>query len=32
MPVGMPEVLGGAWIGGTIDATGAVVAAGRLSW
>ena len=26
--VGMPEVLGGAWIGGTIDATGAVVAAG----
>ncbi len=26
--VGMPEILGGAWIGGTIDATGAVVAAG----
>ncbi len=26
--VGMPEVLGGAWIGGTIDASGAVVAAG----
>jgi uncharacterized integral membrane protein (TIGR00698 family) len=26
--VGIPEVLGGAWIGGTIDATGAVVAAG----
>ena len=26
--MGMPEVLGGAWIGGTIDATGAVVAAG----
>lgn len=26
--LGMPEVLGGAWIGGTIDATGAVVAAG----
>lgn len=26
--VGMPEVLGGAWIGGTIDATGAVAAAG----
>lgn len=24
----MPEILGGAWIGGTIDATGAVVAAG----
>ena len=24
----IPEVLGGAWIGGTIDATGAVVAAG----
>ena len=27
--LGMPEVLGGAWIGGTIDATGAVVAAGE---
>jgi uncharacterized integral membrane protein (TIGR00698 family) len=26
--VGMPHVLGGAWIGGTIDATGAVAAAG----
>ncbi len=26
--LGLPEVLGGAWIGGTIDATGAVVAAG----
>ncbi len=26
--VGMPDVLGGAWIGGTIDATGAVAAAG----
>ena len=26
--LGMPEVLGGAWIGGTVDATGAVVAAG----
>ena len=26
--VGMPEVLGGAWMGGVIDATGAVVAAG----
>ena len=26
--IGMSEVLGGAWIGGTIDATGAVVAAG----
>ncbi len=25
---GMPEILGGAWLGGTIDATGAVVAAG----
>ena len=24
----MPEVLGGAWIGGTVDATGAVAAAG----
>ena len=26
--LGLPEILGGAWIGGTIDATGAVVAAG----
>ena len=26
--VGMSEVLGGAWLGGTIDATGAVAAAG----
>ena len=26
--VDMPEVLGGAWMGGTIDATGAVAAAG----
>lgn len=26
--VGMPYVLGGAWMGGTIDATGAVAAAG----
>lgn len=26
--VGMPEVLAGAWMGGTIDATGAVAAAG----
>lgn len=26
--VGIPEVLGGAWIGGTVDATGAVAAAG----
>ena len=26
--LGMPEVLGGAWIGGTIDSTGAVAAAG----
>jgi len=26
--LGMPEILGGAWIGGTIDATGAVAAAG----
>ncbi|MDR2056217.1 MAG: YeiH family protein [Desulfovibrio sp.] len=26
--IGMPQVLGGAWIGGTIDATGAVAAAG----
>lgn len=26
--IGMPEVLAGAWIGGTIDATGAVAAAG----
>lgn len=28
--VGMHHVLGGAWMGGTIDATGAVVAAGAL--
>ena len=28
--VGMHEVLAGAWMGGTIDATGAVVAAGAL--
>lgn len=27
--VGMPEVLAGAWIGGTLDSTGAVVAAGK---
>jgi uncharacterized integral membrane protein (TIGR00698 family) len=26
--VGIPEILGGAWIGGTIDSTGAVAAAG----
>ena len=26
--VGIPHVLGGAWMGGTIDATGAVAAAG----
>ncbi|MCC5929289.1 MAG: putative sulfate exporter family transporter [Cyclobacteriaceae bacterium] len=26
--LGLPEILGGAWIGGTIDSTGAVVAAG----
>ncbi len=26
--VGMPDILGGAWMGGTIDATGAVAAAG----
>jgi uncharacterized membrane protein YadS len=26
--LGMPQVLGGAWMGGTIDATGAVAAAG----
>lgn len=26
--VGIPEILGGAWIGGTIDSSGAVVAAG----
>jgi uncharacterized membrane protein YadS len=26
--VGMPHILGGAWMGGTIDATGAVAAAG----
>ncbi len=28
--VGMPEILGGAWIGGTVDATGAVAAAGAM--
>ncbi len=28
--IGMPEVLGGAWIGGTVDSTGAVAAAGAL--
>lgn len=28
--VGMPEVLGGAWIGGTVDATGSVAAAGAV--
>jgi uncharacterized membrane protein YadS len=28
--IGMHPVLGGAWIGGTIDATGAVVAAGAM--
>jgi len=27
--VGMDEIVGGAWLGGTIDATGAVVAAGE---
>jgi uncharacterized membrane protein YadS len=27
---GIPEVIGGAWMGGTIDATGAVVAAGAV--
>jgi uncharacterized integral membrane protein (TIGR00698 family) len=27
--VGIPEILGGAWMGGTIDATGAVAAAGE---
>lgn len=26
--LGLPEILGGAWIGGTIDSTGAVAAAG----
>ncbi len=26
--LGMPQILGGAWMGGTIDATGAVAAAG----
>lgn len=28
--VGLPEVLGGAWIGGTVDSTGAVAAAGAI--
>lgn len=27
---GMSEILGGAWVGGTVDATGAVAVAGRL--
>lgn len=27
--LGLPEVLAGAWIGGTLDSTGAVVAAGK---
>jgi uncharacterized membrane protein YadS len=27
--VGIPQILGGAWMGGTIDATGAVAAAGE---
>jgi len=27
--VGMPQVLAGAWIGGTLDSTGSVVAAGK---
>jgi uncharacterized membrane protein YadS len=26
--VGMPTILGGAWLGGTVDSTGAVAAAG----
>ncbi len=28
--LGLPEVLGGAWIGGTVDSTGAVAAAGAM--
>jgi len=28
--VGMPEIVGGAWLGGTLDTTGSVVAAGAL--
>lgn len=28
--VGMPDILGGAWIGGTVDSTGAVAAAGAV--
>jgi uncharacterized integral membrane protein (TIGR00698 family) len=28
--IGMDEILGGAWMGGTIDSTGAVVAAGSM--
>ncbi len=28
--IGLPEVLGGAWIGGTVDSTGAVAAAGAV--
>ncbi len=30
LELGLPPVLGGAWIGGTIDATGAVAAAGAV--
>jgi len=30
MAVGMNPILGGAWVGGTVDSTGAVVAAGEL--
>jgi uncharacterized membrane protein YadS len=28
--IGMPDVVGGAWLGGTLDTTGSVVAAGAL--
>ena len=28
--IGLPEILGGAWIGGTIDSTGAVAASGAI--
>ena len=30
--VGMPEILGGAWIGGTVDATGAVAFCVAMYW
>ena len=29
--LGIPDIVGGAWIGGTIDTSGAVVAAGGMA-